>query len=431
LKAIADPAAAVNGPEVGLPYYVKALAMALPAVLLGIQISGWVFFIKSIREGHPDFRANYTAGLMVASGQSHQLYNYDSIKALQDRVISREIVGMPFIHPAYEALAYVPVSLLRFRAAFCAFLIVNLLVVFLCYRALRPEIQKLAIAWAPLPFVLCFTFLPVGAALMQGQDSILLLALFVWSWVLMKHNEEFPAGLVLGLTVFRFQFLAPICLLFLLWRRWRIAAGLLVSATVSLLISVAMVGISGARSYVTMLASMSVGGVSELDRVRYYQPVAAMGSMRALITDTLSRHVPVSWIQLVIVLASLGIILWAARAATSQTSSSDLLLLAVTVSAIVGYHIFVHDFAILLLPLAVWAARSINSIGSGNPTLVGVLLGTTTMFVAPALMIFRVVHFCWVAVAVILFLGAQIGEIRHWEKALRNGRQNTTIFVLL
>ena len=176
------------------PYYVKTLAMALPAILLGIQISGWIFFITPIRDGHPDFRANYTSGVMAASGKLHQLYDYEAIKTVQDRIISKEVVGMPFIHPAYEALAYVPFSFLKFRTAYCAFLILNLLLVFLCYRALRLELQPAAVVWKPLPVVLGFTFLPVGAALMQGQDSILMLGCFVWSWTLMRRGKDFAAG---------------------------------------------------------------------------------------------------------------------------------------------------------------------------------------------------------------------------------------------
>src|SRR5438874_9326525 len=90
-----------------VPYYVKALGMALPAIMLGLQISGWIFFITPIRDGHPDFRANYSAGYMVRTGQSHQIYNYDDAKRVQNSIVTRQPAASPFIHPAYEALFYI------------------------------------------------------------------------------------------------------------------------------------------------------------------------------------------------------------------------------------------------------------------------------------------------------------------------------------
>ena len=46
---------------------------------------------------------------------------------------------------------------------------------------------------------------------------------------------------------------------------------------------------------------------------------------------------------------------------TQARNNSDLLLLAVTTSAIIGYHVFIHDMAILLLPLAVWLGRAVST----------------------------------------------------------------------
>ncbi len=177
-----------------VPYYVRALAMAIPAVMLGLQISGWVFFSASIRDGHPDFRANYTAGYMVRTGQIHHLYDYEAIKDVQDAHISAESVGMPFIHPAYEALFFVPFSLLGFHGAYFAFLCTNLLLLAFCFRMLHRRLEGLAHVWKPLPAAVLFTFLPVAAALMQEQDSILLLTLLTVAATLLDDERDASAG---------------------------------------------------------------------------------------------------------------------------------------------------------------------------------------------------------------------------------------------
>ena len=70
------------------PYYVRGLALGIPAILLGIQITGWLFFIPAIFDGHVDFRNFYSAGYMVRAGDARSLYSYETEKVYQDRLIS-------------------------------------------------------------------------------------------------------------------------------------------------------------------------------------------------------------------------------------------------------------------------------------------------------------------------------------------------------
>src|SRR5689334_14382163 len=98
-------------PRFVVPYYVRALALAIPAIMLGLQIAGWIGFVPVIKNGHFDFRAYYSAGLMVRTGQISNLYDYGTQKRVQDQTFHAEGVALPFTHPAYEALFYVPLSL--------------------------------------------------------------------------------------------------------------------------------------------------------------------------------------------------------------------------------------------------------------------------------------------------------------------------------
>src|SRR5215467_8635967 len=70
------------------PHYVRSLAMAIPAVFLGFQISGWVFAVRALQEGRVDFRAQYTAGYMLCSGNAHRLYDYATQLLMQNSVVS-------------------------------------------------------------------------------------------------------------------------------------------------------------------------------------------------------------------------------------------------------------------------------------------------------------------------------------------------------
>src|SRR5712692_8010920 len=147
------------------PFYVKGLALGIPAILLGLQISGWIFFIPVITHGHFDFRQLYTGGYMLRSRHARELYDYDAQKTFQDALISREQIALPFNHLAYEALLFAPFSLLPFRTAYSAFLALNLALLTLSFRLLRPRMGNLARVWRWLPVAMFLGFLPLAAAL--------------------------------------------------------------------------------------------------------------------------------------------------------------------------------------------------------------------------------------------------------------------------
>src|SRR5215471_8618436 len=60
------------------PYYVRALALGLPAYLIGVHLWTWVFTVPIFLGGRSDFRQLYAAGYMVRSGHAHELYDYEA-----------------------------------------------------------------------------------------------------------------------------------------------------------------------------------------------------------------------------------------------------------------------------------------------------------------------------------------------------------------
>lgn len=373
-----DSARSTTAP-LAAPYYVRGLALGIPAILLGLQITGWLFFIPAIFDGHADFRNFYSAGYMVRSGDARALYDYETEKVYQDRLISRENLAMPFIHPAYEALLFVPLSLLPYRAAYFAFLTVNLALLAICYRLLRPRMQNLAKVWRGLPAAM-FLFLPVTGALMKGQDSILLLTLLAAGAVCLAEKREFSAGTLIALGLFRFQIVLPIAILFLIWRRWRFSAGFAVTAAVVAAVSVGVAGVAQTESYARSLLSISGSG-SVADLVRYAQPDWQMANLRGLIVGLAGSHLSVLWIRRVILLVSGALLFLVAGLARGRGANS--LLIAITASAAVSYHFLFHDMSVLLIPIIFALDRFVTAEATGDPA--GRLVARTAavMFVAP------------------------------------------------
>src|SRR4051812_23182750 len=115
-----------NATQNSVPYYVRAVAMAIPSVLFGLLLSGWIAFIPGAMAGHADFRQLYAAGHIVRSGMAHQLYNYDVQKDFQDRFVSPEAIALPYIRPAYQAVLFVPFTLLSYRESYWVMLALNI-----------------------------------------------------------------------------------------------------------------------------------------------------------------------------------------------------------------------------------------------------------------------------------------------------------------
>jgi Glycosyltransferase family 87 len=314
----------------------RAAILGLTAILIGLPIPSWAFFFMHVvPDGHTDFRANYTAGYLLRTGQP--LYNYNLEMVVQNLNVSREVVAAPFIHPAYEALLYVPLAFLTYVQAYWVWFVVNVAILIWVYRLLQPELNRLRAVAPWVPAATLAAFLPIGGALVQGQDSLLVLLLCSLAFNYFRDSEHsLAAGMLLGLAVFRFQIVAPILLCFLLWRRWSVVIGSAITATCAAVLSA---GVGGFWPYVRTIIGLSVR--PELD---YLQPTNRMPNLRGLIHSLGGGD----WIVFVASLIMLGLTVFVGRRCQLQQQ----LCLAISVAALVSYHGFIHDLSILFIPLA-------------------------------------------------------------------------------
>jgi len=330
---------------------VKALAMALPAVMLGLQITGWIFFLPGAIKGHCDFRHLYTAGYMVRTGHRRELYDYDAEQRFQNNLVSQESIALPFNHLAYESLIFVPYSFLSYRSAYFLFLATNVLLLGLAMRWMAPRTSNLRRIFLWLPAAIFVTFLPVMAAFMQGQDSIILLLLLSGALALLSSGRMLSAGVLVGLGLFKFQIVVPLALLFMLWRRWRFMGGFALSAAAALAVSIFLVGPVQMNVYAHSLLSMSVLETA-IDQVKFNINPIMMPNLRGLISASFGRFLPLVWTQILTGLASLAVLLWIAIRGIRRDSIQQLML-AVSAGAVLSYHLIIHDLSILLIPLVV------------------------------------------------------------------------------
>ncbi len=337
--------------------YLPDLLLGILPILIGIQLLGWItFFPDALHHGHSDFRQLYAAGYMVRTGHAGELYDIRAQQQFQDVVVGNDERALPFIRPAYQALLFVPFSLLSYRTAYLAFLAVNLVLLSMAFWILRPNMSNISRVWRFLPVFLFLVFYPIALALMQGQDSILLLLLLAAALVALEQGQERRAGILIGLGLFKMQVAIPIALLFLLWRRWRFFAGFALSACLVSLISLCVVGFAQSASYARSLFSVGTGlAVAHQFPLR----VSIMANLRGLIFGLLGARLPSVWIQALTIVASIFVLFWVALAAPRKQKTPDGLVLAITASLVVSYYLFIHDLSVLLIPIVITLDRFI------------------------------------------------------------------------
>jgi hypothetical protein len=364
----------------------RAVILGLTAILIGLPLTGWAFLLT--HNTLTDFRAYYIAGYMLRTAQP--LYDSALEMEVQNRNVSAEAIAVPFLHPAYEALVFVPLSFFTYVNAYWVWFGVNLTILACVYRLLRPELLSLSLVAPWMAPAALAAFLPLGAAIVQGQDTLVVLLFLALAFARFRSSTGlFVAGMLLGLAVFRFQIMIPIIVCFLLWRRWKIVLGFSVTALAAALLSLA---VAGFRPYVNVIFSLSLK-----PELAYLGPVYRMPNLRGLIHS-------LGGSESMILLASLAILAVTVMAGRGRELQQQLAC-AVAAAALIGYHAFVYDLSILLIPLALLIGNRQNSS----------LVITGICFLTPTLFMFAPDHLYLAAVVVLALFTCLVVTLRHWR----------------
>ena len=383
--------------------YVQDILLGILPIIFCIQFLAWLTFFPNALRGHADFRQLYIAGYMVRTGHRTQLYDYAAQTFFQNALVSNGELALPFIRPAYQALLFVPFSLFSYRTAYLGFLLLNVLLLALAFLILQPRLRGLSRVWPGLPPALFLGFYPVALALMQGQDSILLLALLAAALVSLERNRDLTAGALAGVGLFKFQIVVPIVLLFLLWRRWRFVKGFMFSAILVGLLSFITSGWAETVVFVHSLLSVGAGLPAVPGEINFPLRINIMANLRGLIYGLASLRAPQRWLQVTTLLLS-SIVVISVRARGRQQRGGDALVLAITAGVVVSYYLFIHDLSILLIPIVLTLDRFISRNGTGEPFGRAAAAISALLFVAPMCIFVIPAHFYLVSVLICAFL---------------------------
>lgn len=387
------------------------------AVLLSFCVVHLVATWKSrerIRTGFPDFTIFYTAGTLVRDGMASRLYDADLQYRIQRGFVLATVQGrglLPYNHPPYEALLFVPLSYLPYLPAYAIWATVNLVLLFLAIWSIQPYLAKLRSLHWSLWTMLPIAFFPAFSTLFEGQDSIVILLLYAVAFVQLKSGKPWHAGVCLALGLFKFQLILPFVALAVLTRCRKLVSGFALASLVLLLANVAMVGWRMAIYYPAF--------VSNLERTTAGGAIVpkSMPNLHGLVEAMLGRvHAGASLVATIVL--SLLLLSVVARRITPielGLEKNDLCFsLALVVSVLVSYHAYWYDWTVLLLP----ALLTLNHLGAGTEVRGmaprALMLSSCALFLSPLYLILlvRFGYTCLLAVLLMLWCWALLREIR-------------------
>jgi len=331
------------------PRTLRHFAAVAVAGVLCLHIWFFATVWNDTKRGYPDFTVYYTAALMLRAGMGHHLYEERAQFAVNDRFEIEKHhprARLPYIHPPFEALIFVPLTFLPYPAAFAIWDGLNVAALFGVFVVLRGSIIFLRSIPAWQLVAASLAFYPVFGCLLQGQDSILLLLVSALGFCAAARDADFLAGSWFGLGMFKPQFILPMVIFLLIRKRKPMLAGFLSVCVVLLLLSAALVGwqqISHYPAFAVEIANSPFFGGT---------PAQFAPNIRGLITGwpyrslTLPGFFAAAGSVFLFVLVFL--VLWAARQRREPNLSHS--LMAIT-APLVAWQTNMHDLCLLVLPL--------------------------------------------------------------------------------
>ncbi len=307
-------------------------------------------FKDPVLHGASDFSSFYAAGSIVRSGQAEHLYDYAVQKQAQERFLADlTFRGGPllYVHAPFELLLFLPLACLPYPAAFGLWFgcnLIFLLTVPFLARASLPGIRDRV----PAILLVFGFFFPATLALIQGQDSIVLLLLFTLFYAAMKRSDDRAAGLCLALAAFKPQLLLVVLLAMVWQRQWKILAWFLKGSAILLLVSVAIVGWKATLGFPQFLLAFDRLPPEISGAYPQHMP-----NLRGALFAVLGSRLSADALRLTTVGATIGILailLSKMRKIPRETDNGLQLALIMALTPLLAYHANTHDFVLYLLP---------------------------------------------------------------------------------
>lgn len=323
----------------------ERLAGIFLLALTAINLAEVFYLVPKLERGYQDFTAFYCGALMIRAGDGERLYDlqlqYKTQLEFAPHVDIRNM-ALPYNHPPFEAVLLLPLAYLNFFPAYLTWSFLNIVMLALAVALLKKAFPEAATLDGRFLFLAVAGFTPVGRALIQGQDSVLLTLLGTVGLTLLEKEQDVGAGVALALCLFKFQIALPLAFI-LAVRRPRLLLGFIPTAVGLGAMSVAVVGEQGIAGYVHYVLGLEKSGAGGAI------PAAGMANLHGLIASlagTGARSATTMWVTVGVSLIAIGLAAW--LVSKRNASAQFVFGVASMCALLVSYHALTHDLTLLM-----------------------------------------------------------------------------------
>lgn len=346
---------AIKNPAMASPAKLRLLIAFSTIVILVFHISLFSA-MQRFQKRKPDFASLYQGGRAIIHERFPGLVTRFPALNSDDYTVLTSAGEFPSdtMHPPYEMAIYATLALFKYRIAVPLWWISNLLFLMLTARILWKHVPNLR-EKSPYLVILIGTFFPLLVALVQGQNSLLLLVLLTLCYDSLASQHDFRAGFILAMGMFKFVLVIPMVLLLAIEKRWRSLAGFATGCFGLLLLACSLVGTGGVVAYVQRLAGYGKAAPEQAGTE------SLMPNLRGLI-HTLGAAIAPGLVLTVLTLTlTLVLVIWVDGRILKCPDLSLRFSSQVLLALLVSYHLYPHDAAVLILPLAILLNHVLNS----------------------------------------------------------------------
>lgn len=237
--------------------------VALSICVFCIFISFFVFRLvkdeaEKNNENSPfgvDFAVYYTAGQMVRSGETDDLYNASVHRASMEQIMGREMPpNLPWMYPPTFLLIVTPFSFLPYTTALVVWLSITFALALFAIFRLVPKQKSLALLAVGFPGVLM--------NLRWGQNGFLNTALLGFGLYFLESNP-IMAGLMFGLLTYKPQIALFAFLILILSKKWRVLVWAIIFALGFAILSGVLFGFDAWVQFVQSFSNSTSGFLDE------------------------------------------------------------------------------------------------------------------------------------------------------------------------
>ena len=298
-----------------------------------------------------DFSEFYAAGQIIRHGLGSGLYDLRVQAEFQLQVAP---VHAFYLRPPFEALLFVPFTYLSYRGAYAAWLLLSVAILSVAARLIQSHTNVIDAMLQytrgiPVDFglllIVFLTFSPVMDCLLIGQDSLLMLLVYTLVFLALQRGRELEAGGLLACGLFKFHLVLPFAIIFALRRRGVFLLGFAAIALLLVTISVLVCGPGVLATYPKMFLN------SQYRALMGFQPEYA-ANLRGLVYLITPGKIPVEISGAVVAVLS-AFLLWLTAKLWRDNELNLCFSATVIATLLTGYHSFVYDLSLLLLPVAI------------------------------------------------------------------------------